>query len=820
MLPLSSLLLSAGAPSFPSSHVNTMQRVAALVGAAAALLGAVSAIDPPRPPHQPVGGGSKLLTYNVTTGSPGALSVSTTGITWAQTDNDGDFITLASDGSLVFENVASGNKTTFLASSKIPADYWDYSISHDQTKVLWAVDYTKQYRHSYFANYLVQDVTTGQTQQLVPGSKGDIQYATWNPASSSQIAFVQGNNLFLWDNGTISQITTNGGPDLFNAVPDWVYEEEIFGTDHALWYSPDGEYIAYLSFNETGVDTFTIPYFMDNQKVAPAYPRELELRYPKVGTTNPTVAFHLLSVKDKKTTEIPVTAWAADDLIIGEVAWLTEEHDKVIYRAFNRVQDHEKLVVVDTTTKTSTLTRQRDGSDGWLDNNAAISFIGSITEQKGKGKGKAKGKGKGKGKDDEKEYYLDLSDESGWNHIYLFSVDGKDKIALTSGSWEVTGINKIDTSRGLIYYTSTERHSTERHIYSVSYITKKKTPLVDDKVSAVWSASFSTGGGYYILRYAGPNVPYQELYKIDSKTPLRVINNNDRLLNNLKEYKLPNITYHELDHPSGFKLNAMLRLPANFSPDKKYPVLLTPYGGPGAQQVNKGMQSFGWNAYIASDPELEYITFTVDNRGTGLKGRAFRSAVASNLGDLEAQDQIWAAKWLAKNPWVDASKIGIWGWSYGGYLTAKVVEIGDPIISLGIATAPVSDWRFYDTMYTERYMKTPALNAAGYNKSAVHNTDGFKKIAGGFLIQHGTGDDNVHFQNAAALADLLMGDRVSPEKLEVTWFTDSDHSIRYNSQGTFVYKQLSKKLFEEKKRTGTGGSHQWSKKGTGKKWVA
>jgi dipeptidyl aminopeptidase/acylaminoacyl peptidase len=783
-----------------------MRCLLSLCVAAAAL---VTAIEPPRFPHQPLGNGTKLLTYNVTTGSPGELSSSTTSVTWVQSDNDGDFITKGEDGSFVFENVVSGNKTTFLSADKIPQDYSDYWISFDRSKVLWAVNYTKQYRHSYFADYLVQDVATGQTQSLVSDSKAEIQYATWSPTSSSQIAFVRGNNLFIWNSGKVSQITNNGGPDLFNAVPDWVYEEEIFGTNYALWYSPDGEYIAFLSFNETGVETFTIPYFMDNQKTAPSYPRELELRYPKVGTKNPTVAFNLVDTKQLGLSSVPVNAWPADDLIIGEVAWVTDCHDKVIYRAFNRVQDHEKLVVIDTKTKASTVTRERDGSDGWLDNNLAITYIGNIKDKKSHDN-------HGKDKD---QYYLDQSDESGWNHLYLFSIDGRSKIALTSGKWEVASVLKIDTARGLIYFTSTEHHSTERHLYSVSYLTKKKTALVDPTIPAVWSASFSSLGGYYILRYAGPDVPYQELYSIKSPTkPIRTINPNTKLLTALQQYRLPNITYLDLPHPSGVSLNAMLRLPANFSPTKKYPVLLLPYGGPGAQEVTKAMQALNWRAYIASDPELEYITLTVDNRGTGFKGRAFRATVAGRLGELEAQDQVWAAKELARqHAWVDSERIGIWGWSYGGYLTAKVVEVGDPIIAFGLATAPVADWRLYDSMYTERYMKTPALNGAGYAKSAVHDVTGFKALRGGFLVQHGTGDDNVHFQNSAALGDLLMGGGVGPEKLEVTWFTDSEHSIRYNWQNEFEYKHLSKKLFEERSR-GEKGGHQWSRRARGTVW--
>lgn len=761
----------------------------------------ISAIDPPRYPHQPLGNGTKLLTYNVTTDSPGALVPQTRTLSWVSTGADGDYIFVGDDGSFIFENIATGEQRTFLSADKVPADYWEYFISPDASRVLWAVNYTKQYRHSYFADYLVQDVASGEVQSLVPGSTGDIQYAEWNPASESQIAFVRGNNLYIWNDGEISQITTNGGPDMFNAVPDWVYEEEIFGDRFTLWYSPDGKYLAFLSFNETGVETFRVPYYMDSQPIAPSYPRELELRYPKVGTKNPTVQFNLLNVDSLKYDTLAITAFPEDDLVVGEVAWVTAEHGKVLYRAFNRVQDQEKVVVVDVASGSSSVTRERDGSDGWIDDLIAVTYIGSLGNSSSNGS---------------TEYYIDMSDDSGWNHLYLYPVNGGERITLTSGEWEVAAILKIDSKRGLVYYASTEHHSTERHIYSVSYKTGKKTALVDDTVPAYWTGSFSSGGGYYVLQYRGPDVPYQELYSANSTKPVRTIIDNKKVWDTLQTYKLPNVTYHELDHPSGVKLNAMLRLPPNFDPSKKYPALLIPYGGPGAQEVDKEFSPLNWKAYITSDPDLEYITYTVDNRGTGYKGRAFRSLVTSNLGDLEAQDQIWAAKELAKNPWVDSEHIGIWGWSYGGYLSSKVVEVGDPIISLGLITAPVSDWRFYDSLYTERYMKTTQLNPDGYNKSRVHDTTGFKKIAGGFLVQHGTGDDNVHFQNSAALVDLLMGDRVTPEKMQAQWFTDSDHSIVYHNGNKFLYRQLSKKLFEEKNRKGdTKGSHQWSRRRAG-----
>jgi dipeptidyl-peptidase-4 len=570
-----------------------------------------------------------------------------------------------------------------------------------------------------------------------------------------------------------------------------VYEEEIFGDRYTMWYSPDGTKIAFLTFNETGVGNFRIPYYIqDGAEYPPVYPRELELRYPKVGTKNPVVGLNMLDVASGNVTNIPIDAFAEDNLVIGEVAWLTQEHSKLVYRAYNRVQDMEKLVTIDVDAGTSKVNRQRNGTDGWLENNLQITYIGALASSNRMYGNKSA------------EYYLDVSDESGWQHLYLFPVDGGEKIALTSGEWEIISVPKVDSKRGLVYYTSTEHHSAESHIYSVNMKTGEKTALVDDKTTAFWTGSFSSGGSYYVLRYAGPDVPYQELYSVNSTAPIRTIVNNTALYERLQQYALPNITYLDMEHPSGYTLDAMLRLPPNFNSSKKYPLLLIPYGGPNAKEVHKDFNPLNWKAYIASDPELEYVTLTVDGRGTGRKGRTFRSLVTSNLGQLEAEDQIWAAKELAKNPWIDASHIGIWGWSYGGYLSSKVVEVGDPIISYSMITAPVSDWRFYDSLYTERYMKTPTINPDGYNRSRVHDASGFKKIAGGVVIQHGTGDDNVHFQNGAALVDLLMVNRVTPEKMQNTFFTDSDHSINFHNNGRFLYRQLSKKLFEEKARVG------------------
>lgn len=760
--------------------------------AAAVYAGASFAIDPPRPPHQPTGSGDRLVTYEDAMG--GSFAPRSQSVSWISGNGeDGQYISLDPDSGLVIESIVSGDTEIFVPADSIPEDFHEYWIRPDLEKVLFATNYTKQYRYSYFANYEILDVESGELTPLVDDQAGDIQYAEFAPAGDV-IAFVRDNNLFLNKGGEITQITEDGGPDLFHGVPDWVYEEEIYGTRGTLWFSPDGEFIAFLSFNETGVGTFTIPYYMDGQEVAPPYPHELDLRYPKVGTTNPTVAFSLLEVDSEEVTTLELDTYDAEDLIIGEVAWLTEDHESVVYRAFNRVQDQEKLVRVDVADGSSTEIRERDGSDGWLDNSQAIEYVGTLNST-----GEA--------------YYLDLSDESGWMHLYLHPVQGGEAIALTQGEWEVTSILKVDTRRRLVYYLSTEHHSTERHLYSVSYPSGKKKALVDDQVAAYWGASFSASGGYYILNYLGPNVPYQELYAINSTSPLRTVTSNAELVKTLDDFNLPNITYFELEHPDGYSLNVMRRLPANFEANKKYPALFVPYGGPGAQEVHKRFAPVNWRMYLPSDPELEYILYTVDNRGTGFKGRDFRKTVTSQLGRLEPVDQIWAAEqFIAEHDYVDADHIAMFGWSYGGFLTAKTLEEDSGVFTAGLIGAPVTDWRFYDTMYTERYMKTYGENQDGYNETAVRNPEGFKNLAGEAFVAHGTGDDNVHYQNAAAMVDLLVGAGVPPSKFQWHAYTDSDHRVVYNGADDFLYKHMTEFLYREKNREGDPLKHQWSRR--------
>ncbi|KAG9254413.1 dipeptidyl peptidase IV N-terminal region-domain-containing protein [Emericellopsis atlantica] len=764
----------------------------------AIVAGVAAAIDPPRAPEHPKPDGDRLLAFNETVPRAvyGPKSIS---VAWSSAGNDGQYITTNSDGDLVLEDIVTETTETFVPADQLPEDYSEYWISSDASRVLLSANATKQYRYSYFADYFILDVESGESTPLVDDQVGDIQYAEMAPTGDA-IAFVRDNNLYLRDHATgdITQITNDGGPDMFHGVPDWVYEEEIFGGRYTLWFSPDAKFVAFLSFNETGVGTFTIPYYMNNQELAPVYPDELDLRYPKVGSKNPTVQLNILDVASGEFETVETDAFPEDELVIGEVAWVTDTHTDLIYRAYNRVQDHDAHVVVDPVALTSKTVRERDGSDGWLENTMSISYVGPLKSSCNN------------------TYYVDMSDESGWAHIYLYPVKGGKAIQLTKGDWEVASILKIDTKRSLIYYSAAQRHSTERHVYKVSYKTNEITPLVDDKVAGYWSASFSSEGGYYILTYAGPNVPYQELYTTNSTSkPLRTLVDNAEFIETLSEFRIPSVTWFELEHPDGYKMNVQQNLPANFDPSKKYPVLFTPYGGPNSQTVAKRFQSMNWNMYIGSDPELEYITYTVDNRGTAMQGRAYRSLVTSQLGKLEPLDQIWAAEQLiAQNDFIDAKRVGMFGWSYGGYLTAKTLEVDSGVFTLGLIVAPVSDWRFYDTLYTERYMKTLDGNKDGYLETAVHNVDGFKNVAGGFSVLHGTGDDNVHYQHTAAMIDLLVAEGVPPEKMHMFAFTDSDHSINYNGADVWIRKYLTDRLFDEKLRKVEGERlvHQWSKR--------
>ncbi|TID17816.1 dipeptidyl peptidase IV N-terminal region-domain-containing protein [Venturia nashicola] len=772
-----------------------------------------------RPPHQPTSNGTKPLTFNQTI--VGELRPEGKGFNWVtNSSQDGLHVTVATAG-LILEDVVTEKQTILVPDAKLPKGIREFWFNSKLTKILYATNDLKQYRHSYFADYFVQDVKSGDIVPLVADQKQDIQYAVWSGnVKENTIAYVRGNNIYIWKDGKTTQVTRNGGPDMFNGVPDWVYEEEILENNFALWFNEAGDRLAYLSINETGVQTFTVLYYMNQSNpkasIATPYPRKLDIRYPKVGTTNPTAKLSLLNVNWGQAGPQPLvidvntkTSFEPDNCIIGEVKWLG---DRLAARVLNRVQNVSKLFLYDTRDNSTKVIRSEDGGVGWIDNTKTMQYLGVIAQSN-------QSDVSGKNGCCE-EYFLDRTDLSNWNHYYLYPTkfDKNDPIPVTSGNFDIRKVLHVDKENQLIYYSSTETHPTESHLYMVSYRTWERTNITDTSKPGYYSAYFTPGSKYVVINYEGPNIPYQELYAVGDlknpvKNPIRIITSNQKLKNQLKEYKLPKIRYADLKHPSGWNLSAMLRYPTNFNPEKKYPVILVPYGGPSFQEVTKRMASFDFKTWLAADPDLQYFTYTVDNRGTAFRGRAFQQQIAHHMGEFEAEDQVWAASQLAlHNKFIDKNKIAIWGWSHGAYISAKAVELDSGVISLAVISAPVTDFRLYDSMWTERYMGLLSTNSANYTKTAVRNVAGFKNIAGGVLMQHGLGDDNVHFQNSAALVDLLMGAGIGPDKLQASYFTDSDHDIRYNRQKRYVYKQIAERLWQEKIRVvgnNTSPPHGW-----------
>lgn len=536
-----------------------------------------------------------------------------------------------------------------------------------------------------------------------------------------------------------------------------------------MWFSADGQYLAFIRLRDTAVPSITVPqYIVDNDFTK--YPGQFQMRYPKAGQPNPVASFHIVSLTNDGPYEknkpllvpMPRHYIRRSEILIVQAEWITEGHNKMLIRVQNRVQNRELTLMVDVedvATRPEWSARVicrleikivdgfqslaspcgRDALDGWIDPFLTVAYVPQS----------------------ERIYsgcYIELSDHTGWAHLYLHSQSGKQSYALTEGEWEVTKIVHIDSKRMLVYYLSTEVSSTSRHLYSVPIGTRPglRKALVENTTEAVWDASFSPSGDYLMLFYRGPGMPSQSLHSIvNPHKPLKRIQSYAELQANLSNIALPVTTWTKLTHPSGYTLNVRQTVPPSFSQDKIYPVLFMPYGGPGSQTVIKKFPSLDWSAYISSAPTLEYITVTVDGRGTGYQGREFRTVVKGQLGKLDVEDQVWAAREYAKKSWVDSSNMGIWGWSYGGYLAAKVIEsqgkeADNGPFAFAIITALVSDWRFYDSVYAERYMGMPEENEASYDAAAVTRPEGFANIRGRVLVQHGTADENVQFQSTYA----------------------------------------------------------------------
>ena len=395
-------------------------------------------------PFPATGNGDRILAYNEST--PYAqMAHNTTALQWTWGgESDGHYFEQSKTGDIIRTDAVTGDSTVFVANSLLSDEVRDYWFNAGDKAILYATNSTKLWRYSYNADYYVVDVATGDKRPLDQNQAGDIRYATFAPAGDT-IAYVRNNDLYIQDaEGANHRITTDGGPEKFNAIPDWATEEEVLGDVYSMFYSPDGKKIAFWSADVSEVETYVLPNYMQGHEVAPLYPEFYDLRYPKPGSKNPVMSLSLLDVETLIVDSIPLTGLWDEETILGEIAWLTDAHSKFIYRAYNRVQDSEKFVTVDTETLESKTVREREDQSGWFENNIAIKYVGGLA-----------------GSCDE-EYYIDMSDETGWMHIYLFPVDGGKAVQLTSGEWEVWYIANVDKVRKQADFLAAKRHSTEQ----------------------------------------------------------------------------------------------------------------------------------------------------------------------------------------------------------------------------------------------------------------------------------------------------------------------------------------------------------------------
>ncbi|XP_071792370.1 A-type potassium channel modulatory protein DPP6-like isoform X4 [Asterias amurensis] len=670
------------------------------------------------------------------------------------------------------------------------SNFW---VNADMTHILLACYVKSLYRYSSYAKYKIYDIETELLVDLTaPGLKEvvDLRYAGWAQTGSA-LVFVYKNNLYYMDSvpqeykvpagNTAQQVTTTGQEGvIFHGVPDWVYEEEVLAKDNALYWSQDGASLVYATFNDSGIEKSWYPKY-DNL----LYSKVEELAYPKAGFANPTISLQVVNVSDlgNPITLVPPEIISKKDYYYQHVVWVDTNQVAVVW--LNRPQNVSILTLCQVKTGECTINHDLRTPDGWVvDRGPPIFSKGSS----------------------ELDYVRILPQREGssgdYLHLALVSThEAPGQVTfLTRGRWEVTEIVAYDKSEKLVYFLSTERSIRGRHLYSVSTEEpNKRTCLSCDGQAncTYYSAAFSPDGSWFKLNCLGFAVPHTIMKKTGTDRSV-VVETNEVLAKALKEKSFPNKTFMELE-VGDYTIPIQLWEPRVKDEKRKHPILVNVYGGPGSQMVNDKFE-LGWNAYLSS--KYYVIIVNIDGRGSGFQGQKHLYKIFKRLGTYEVEDQLIAVRHILKNiEYVNTTKVGIWGWSYGGFVASMALSYGDDeeTFKYGIAVAPVTDFRYYDSIYTERYMGCPAAvdNLQGYKLTNVSSRAKAFKGRNYFLI-HGTADDNVHFQNSADLVRSLVQEEVM---LRTQYYPDQKHDLDdphverhlYNAMSEFVHESIQKK---------------------------
>lgn len=623
---------------------------------------------------------------------------------------------------------------------------FDYRFNQDESKLLLATNPEFIYRRSYLANYYIYDI---KTKQLASVNKDKVRLAEFAP-DGSKVAYVKANNLFMLSLSDMqeTQITTNGEFNkIINGTTDWVYEEEFAITKGFFW-SPDSKKIAFYSFDESNVKEYTIPYY------GSLYPVQYTYKYPKAGEANSVISVLVYDIEAQQTHNIDLGP--NKDIYIPRLQWTL--NNEVFVHKLNRHQNHYELFVASCNDyKLNKIYDERN--ECYIEQVEDVTFLS-----------------------DKKNFIL-KSEKNGFMNLYKVHIYTKEIEPITTGQYDVADICYIDDKSGKIYFTAAQSEAYNRELLVVDK--NKKIKKLSGKVGT-YTADFSATGKYYISSFSDTDTP--TIYTVNDNTgkALVVLEDNKDLKAVLSNYGKERKEFGKFKTSSGQELNYWIIKPEKMESGKKYPLLFYVYGGPGSQEVLNSQSRASDYMWFRMLAQKGYVVACVDGRGTGMRGEKFKKCTYMELGKYETEDQIEAAKYFGSLSFIDKNRIGIFGWSYGGYMSSLCITKGADYYKTAIAVAPVTNWRYYDNVYTERFMRTPQENADGYDMNSPINH--VEKLKGNYLLIHGTADDNVHYQNSMDLITALVK---ANKQFEHFAYPNKDHGIYGGNTRLHLYTLMT-----------------------------
>lgn len=644
-------------------------------------------------------------------------------------------------------------KYSYKTSSKdgniVDGSFESYEFSDDESKILLLKESDPIYRHSFLGKFDVKDLKSGKTLSLNNGNAA--QEPRFSP-DATKVAFISDNNLFWQDlnSGKITQITNDGKKNsILNGLADWVYEEE-FGHARLYEWTKNSDAIVFIKSDESEVKEMYIPIYGKQ-----LYPSEMRFKYPKAGEKNSVVSAQLYRLDSGKTSALNLSGFK--NYYIPNVIQ-TAKADEIVLITSERTQNASDVLKVNT--KTGSVSKLFTETDPkWVDtDNVTMEFL-----------------------DDDS--FLWGSERDGNRHLYWYDQNGKLKKQVTKGKWEVTDYYGLNPKTKEVYVQTTQNGSINKVVSKIN-INSGKSQLISN-AEGNNSANFSKNYAYFIETSSSAKKPYTYVLKDGNGKSVKELQNNDAQKAKLETDGFMTKEFFTIPNEAGDQMNAWMMKPKNFDPNKKYPLFMYQYSGPGSQSVANSWDT-GNGLWFAHLVQKGYIVACVDGRGTGYKGSAFKKVTYMNLGKYEIEDQITAAKWFGKQSYIDASRIGIFGWSFGGYMASLALTKGADVFKTGIAVAPVTNWRYYDTVYTERFMRTPQENPSGYDDNSP--TTFAKLMKGNFLLIHGTADDNVHFQNSMEFSEALIQNK---KQFEFMAYPDKNHGIFGGNTRPQLYQMMT-----------------------------